>query len=249
MGRKNGWIGPGALVFVVATVVVWLLALHLLSGCASFDATRLGGLLGGGGLDDGTITAGLRQALEVGTGRAVETVSARDGFLGDPDRRIPLPAELESAARTARQFGFGGQVDDFETAMNRAAEAAASEAVGVFAEALRTMTWQDARGILEGGDDAATAFFRRRTEAELTARFRPVVEDKMGEVGLVSAWNRIQEAWSLLPLGEKPDLDLAGYVTGRTLDGLFGELAAEERRIREDPAARSTELLRKVFGA
>jgi hypothetical protein len=249
MNRKNGWVGVGALVFAIATIVIWLVALTMLSGCASFDASRLGGLLGGGGLDESTITAGLREALEVGTGRAVATVSVRDGYLGDPDRRIPLPVELQSAAGKARQLGFGAQVDEFETAMNRAAEAAAGEALDVFAGVLRTMTWQDARGILEGGDDAATAFFRRRTEDELAARFRPIVEDKMGEVGLVNAWNRVQDAWKLLPLGDKPDLDLAGYVTGRALDGLFGELAAEERRIREDPAARSTELLRKVFGA
>lgn len=219
------------------------------TGCANFDPSTLGNILGGanGGLDEGTVAAGLRQALEVGTGRAVDRVSAIGGFLDDPLIRVPLPDELESAAANARRFGLGGYVDEFETKMNRAAEAASGEAVGVFANAIRQMTIADAMGILNGPDDAATQYFRAATEDELNSRFRPIVNGKMEEMGAVAAWNQIQDAWNTLPLGDKPELDLTGYITNRTLSGVFTRLADEEGRIREDPAARTTELLRTVF--
>ncbi|MCA9753780.1 MAG: DUF4197 domain-containing protein [Gemmatimonadetes bacterium] len=239
----------GILTLALGAIGSWVLALTLLSGCANFDPNQLGQVLGGSGtLDDGTITAGLREALTVGTGRAVETVSVTDGFLGDTARRILLPQELQSAASKARQLGFGSQVDEFETLMNRAAEEAAGEAVDVFANAVRSMSWQDVRGILNGPDDAATAFFRARTSDELTARFRPIVDAKMETVGLVRAWNQARNAWSMVQPGGIPSLDLGAYVTDRTLEGLFGQLAVEERRIREDPVARTTALLQKVFG-
>jgi hypothetical protein len=193
--------------------------------------------------------AGLKEALQVGTGRASAATSARDGFLGNARIRIPLPQELAGPARTLRDIGLGSHVDDFEVAMNRAAEAATGEAVDVFASAIRAMTWADARAILDGPDTAATAYFRGATEAQLTARFRPIVETKMAELGTVRAYDTLVNAYTALPLTTKPSFDPYAYVTGRALGGLFTVLAGEEQRIRRGPLARTTELLRRVFGA
>jgi hypothetical protein len=220
----------------------------VLSACASFDPASLSDVLGTGGpLDESTIVSGLREALRVGSERSVDRTSRPGGFLDDARIRIPLPAELTGVARTLRDVGMGGFVDEFEESMNRAAEQATGEAVDVFRGAIRTMTFADARAILDGPDDAATSFFRSRTEAELLARFRPIVDRKMAELGYLETYDRLADAYAALPFKSRPVFDPGAYVTGRALDGLFTVLADEEKRIREDPAARTTELLRRVF--
>jgi hypothetical protein len=221
------------------------------AGCAGLSSTTLDDILesGAGPLDEPTIVAGLRDALRVGAERTVETTSRADGFFQNPRIRIPLPRELDSAATTLRSVGLGAHVDEFELTMNRAAEAAAGEAFDVFWNAIRTMTWSDARGILEGESDAATAFFRRRTETELRSRFHPIVVSKMNALGSVRAYDRLVQAYTALPLTTKPAFDPAEYVTRRALGGLFTVLGDEEKRIRDDPVARTTEILRRVFGA
>jgi len=222
----------------------------LLAGCAGLNTGSVGDILQGTGpLDESTIVDGLREALHVGTERAVRTTSRRDGFFGNPRIHIPIPQELESVAGTLRSVGLGDHVDEFELAMNRAAEEASKEAVDVFWSAIRGLTWTDARGILEGDDTAATAFFRGRTEQELRARFEPIVTRKMTELGYVRTYERLVEAYSALPLTTKPAFDPEAYVTDRALDGLFTILGEEEKRIREDPLARTTALLRRVFGS
>ncbi|HMB70563.1 MAG TPA: DUF4197 domain-containing protein [bacterium] len=231
------------------SVPIAIAGLALLPACAGFDPGSLGDILESSGpLDDATIVSGLREALNIGTQRASASVSRTDGYFGNARIRIPLPQELDSAASTLRQVGLGSHVDDFELAMNRAAEAAAGEAVDVFWSAIKSMTIADARGILNGPDTAATAYFRRTTEAQLEARFAPIVDEKMTTLGTVRVYDQLVSAYDALPLTTKPAFDPRAYVTDRALNGLFTVLGDEEKRIREDPLARTTALLRKVFG-
>jgi hypothetical protein len=185
----------------------------------------------------------------VGTDRTVIKTSKVDGFLGNALIRIALPDKYRSMADTLRKLGFGRDVDQLETAMNRAAERAAGEARPVFMDALRQMTLPDAFGILRGGDTAATDYFRAKTSDVLRQKFRPVVTRSMEQAGLYRAYNRVVERYDKLPLVKHPALDLDDYVTDRTLSGLFTVLGQQERRIRQNPAARTTELLKKVFGS
>jgi hypothetical protein len=200
------------------------------------------------GLSESTVVAGLKQALQVGTERAIASTSKPGGFLEDPLLRIALPDDLDRMAKGLRTVGLGSRVDELEVAMNRAAEAASAEAATVFWDAIRSMTISDAMGILHGGDAAATEYFRSRTEGTLRERFSPVVDDAMKQVGLVQLYDQLVGRSQLLGLFGSPTVELNRYVTDQTLDGLFLVLAGEEKRIREDPVARSTDLLRTVFG-
>jgi hypothetical protein len=233
-------------------VASFVLAVLGAQGCSGFDPNALGQILdtrSNGELDNGTVVAGLKEALQIGTERTVQVTSRPGGFFDNPRIRIPLPESLESVASKMRTFGLGSTVDEFELAMNRGAERAAGEATDVFWNAIRTMTFQDAMGILRGSNTAATDYFRGRTTEDLRGRFRPIVREKLGEVGLYRTWDRLVQAYTALPATQAPTLDLEGYVTERALGGLFETLATEETRIREDPAARTTKLLRDVFGA
>jgi Protein of unknown function (DUF4197) len=229
-----------------ALLAAWL----LVPGCAELDPARIGSVLGNVGserLDEETVARGLREALRIGTGRAVERTSRIDGFLADELIRIHLPEELQDMAAALRRIGFSRQVDELEVAMNRAAEKAAGEARVIFVDAVTGMSIADAFGILRGGDTAATDYLRERTADRLRQRFHPIVRDKMEDVGLYRSYNQLAEAYNALPFTRKPALLLDDYLTEEALDGLFTTLGQEERRIREDPIARTTELLRKVF--
>lgn len=199
-------------------------------------------------LDTETLVAGLKEALTVGSKRAIDTIGQTDGFLGNPDIRIPLPPQVEKAGNLMRQLGLGGLADQFETSMNRAAERATPEATDIVIGAISEMSIDDARQILGGPDDAATQYFREKTTDRLTTLFRPIVEDSLNEVGSTRTYNQLNDRVSAVPfVGESLDVDLPGYVTDRTLDGLFLMVAAEEKKIRDNPAARTTELLKQVF--
>ncbi len=228
------------------------LATLMVLGCASLQDTDFGAILddmASTELDEATVLAGLKDALKVGSGNAVSTTSTVDGFLGNALLRIAVPEQLAEPASTLRQIGLGSYVDELEVAMNRAAEQASGEARGIFWQAVTQITITDAFGILNGQDTAATEYFRSRTEAELRAKFLPIVAEKTDSVGLGSLYGRVSNAYAAIPLTEKPDLiDLDAYVTEKALAGLFSELALEEQAIRQDPAARTTALLRKVFG-
>jgi len=204
-----------------------------------------------GALDEATVIAGLRDALRVGTDRAVTSTSRLDGFLANELIRIHTPDSLTTMTRTLRTVGFGRQVDELEVAMNRAAEQAAGEATSVFWNGIREMSIRDGWEILNGGDTAATDYFRRTTSDDLRSRFSPIVEQKMSAVGLVQLYDELVGRYEAIPLaslgGQPPDL--RAHVTDGALSGLFTVLGQEEARIRREPAARSTELLRKVFGA
>ncbi len=199
-------------------------------------------------LDEQTVAAGLREALRVATDRTVVSTSKLDGFLGNALIRIVMPEQFEVAAKTLRAVGFGKQVDELEIGMNRAAERAAGEATEVFLNAITQMTLEDAFSILNGGDNAVTNYFRSRTEESLHERFKPIVTEKMSEIGLYKVYNGLTDYYNKLPLVTTPALDLDEYVTQHALKGLFTVLGQEEKRIRTDPLARTTDLLRRVFG-
>jgi hypothetical protein len=193
----------------------------------------------------GEIAAGLKEALHVGTSNVVQVTSRTDGFYRNPQIRIPLPEKVAKAEKLLRTAGFGPNVDAFELSMNRAAEKAAPEARALFVQTISQMTFSDARKILNGRENEATLYFKDKTYAQLAQRFKPLVHSAMSEVGVTGAYQRLTAAFSALQMGESLDLDQ--YVTGKALDGLFVMLAREEAKIRQDPAARVTDLLRKVF--
>lgn len=225
------------------------LAFGCLAGCAGVQNLDLDGVLGGTApLDERTVAAGLKEALTVGTERTVARTSAQDGYLGDALLRIALPDALVDIAGSLRRVGLGSHVDQLEVAMNRAAELAAREATGLFVETVRGMTLQDVWGILNGHQTAATDFFRERTTAALTGRYRPIVQASLQQVGGYQQYEDLVARIDALPFIEAPDLDLVGYVTDRALVGLFTVLGQEEARIRQDPLARTTALLQRVFG-
>lgn len=230
-----------------------LLLAALSFACSGIDPAVLETILGSpttgaeGPLDEATVDRGLREALRLGTRRAIDRTSAFDGFLANELIRIYLPEDLQRMADTLRQIGFRRQVDQLEVTMNRAAERASGEAVDVFVDAITAMSLTDVFGILRGDETAATDYLYSRTHDSLRGRFEPIVETKMSEVGLYQQYNNLAATYNALPLGQKPAVDLTDYITQEALDGLFEILGEEEQRIREDPIARTSELLRKVF--
>lgn len=232
-------------------IAVFLLLLPLLAGCNDLNLKRVGEALGGAspGLTEFEIAAGLREALSTGTTRAITRIGRTDGFWQDAALRIPLPEKLRKAESALRKLGQGDQVDAFHLSLNRAAEQAVPEAAAIFGGAIREMTLADARGILRGPDDAATAYFRERTAAALSMKFQPKVALATDAVGVTRRYKAmLGKLGALLPGVDLSEQDIDAYVTQRALDALFVTLAQEEKRIREDPLARSTELLRRVFG-
>lgn len=204
-----------------------------------------------GGLSDADIADGLREALAVGAERAVDILGRQGGFLQDPQVHIPLPKTLQTAAKGLRLLGQGQLADDFETTMNRAAEQAIPQTLQIVKDTVREMTWQDVRGILNGGDDSATQFLREHAGERLRQAVRPVVAEATDRSGATAAYKRLVSRLGdgLGGLAASDALDLDSYVTEKALDGLFLKLAAEEREIRRNPVARSTDLLKKVFGS
>ena len=202
---------------------------------------------GRGTLDDGTITAGLKQALEVGTANAVAATGRLDGFFRNEAIKILLPERLRRFETALRAVGLGGQLDELVLGMNRAAEQAAPAATRIFVDAVRGMSFDDARRVLTGGDTAATDYFRARTSDALAEAFRPTVERAMGEVGVARQYRALLDRARVIPFLDVEGAELEPYVVSRALDGLFHVVAEEERKIRTDPAARVTELLRQVF--
>jgi Protein of unknown function (DUF4197) len=200
------------------------------------------------GLSDDKITAGLKQALSVSTGRAVAFIGRPDGFLKNAAIKILLPPKLQSAGRTMRLIGMGAQVDGLEVGMNRAAEQATPQAKQIFLDALARMTFSDARGILTGGDTAATEYFKRQSSQDLTVAFAPIVHQAMERVGVVRQYNQLMQNSVASRFSSSRNLNLDDYVVGKTLDGLFYVLGQEEKKIRKDPAAQTTSLLKEVFG-
>ena len=209
----------------------------------------IGDFFGDGGLTDGEIAAGLREALKVGSRRVVAQVGRLDGFNADPKIHIPLPGVLKDVQDTLAPFGLSRFTDDLELKLNRGAEAAAPEAKALFFDAIKQMTLDDVRGIYEGPDDAATQYFKGKMKKPLAQRMRPIVDNSLSEVGAVRAYDDMMASYKSIPLVPDVKADLTSYVVRKGLDGIFYYVAREEAAIRNDPAARTTALLKKVFGA
>lgn len=212
-----------------------------------------------GQLADSDIAAGLKEALARGTTKAVEDLGRKGGFWHNELVRIALPDGVRDVAELARKLGQGDKVDAFQHSMNRAAEKAVAQVADIFGEAIREMSLKDARAILAGGDHAATKYFRRVAGDELVHRIKPIVSRATDSVGVTKRYKALTanlgggELGGVLGLlgvqSEASSLDLDTYVTEQAIDGLFTEIAAQEQAIRENPAARTTALLKKVFGA
>ncbi|HDR16762.1 MAG TPA: DUF4197 domain-containing protein [Desulfobacteraceae bacterium] len=218
----------------------------------SFDRILKGAqqMLGGqDSLSEDRIVAGLKEALTVGTGNAVDLVSAVNGYYRRPEIKIPLPGPVKKVETILRGLGFGDKVDEFEYSMNRAAEAAAPVAREIFVDAVKGMTFTDARQILQGRENEATLYFERKTRGRLHEIFKPIVSDNLADVGATRRYQELDEKVRTIPFADAFSFDLNNYVTDGALDGLFYMLAREEQKIRENPAARVTDLLKDVFGS
>jgi len=199
-------------------------------------------------ISESEIVAGLKQALEIGTAKAVDLVSQQGGYYKNPEIKIPLPASVQKAEKLLRGAGFGSKVDAFELSMNNAAERAAPEAKSIFWDAIKKMKIDDAKKILNGREDEATLYFQDKTSARLQEIFEPIVKESMGEVGVTRTYQDLNAKVEKIPFADSLNVDLDQYVTDGALNGLFQMLAEEEKKIRSDPAARVTDLLKKVFG-
>jgi hypothetical protein len=207
-----------------------------------------GGAAPGAGLDNSTIASGLKDALSIGTRNAVNLVSRPNGYFANQAIKILLPENIQNVAELAGKVGFQKEVDEFILSMNRAAEKAAPKAASYFADAIKEMTIEDARRILSGGDTAATEYFKSKTSSKLYNEFKPSVSESMKQVGVARAYNSMMGKAPSLPFVQKESVDLDHYVTTKALDGLFYMVGQEEQKIRTNPAARTTDLLKKVFG-
>ena len=203
----------------------------------------------GGNLSQGEVVNGLKEALRIGTQNAAGKLGKTNGFFGNQLIKIMMPQEVKNVETTLRSFGFAKQCDQVILSLNRAAEDASTRAVPIFVNAITSMNIQDGMQILRGGNNAATDYLRRTTTAALTQAFRPVIEQSLGKVGATRYWADIFTIYNRLPITRnKVNTDLTGYVTERALNGLFVTVAQEEAAIRQNPAARVTDLLRRVFG-
>jgi len=202
----------------------------------------------GGGISKDEIASGLKEALNKGVQKGTAQLSAVDGFLGNAAVKIWMPEEAVKVEKKLRDLGMGSQVDQAITSMNRAAEDAAKSAAPIFVDAIKNMSIQDAVGILKGTDTAATGYLRNNTSAKLTEAFRPVIEKSLDKVDATKYWNGVFTTYNQIPFVKKVNTDLAAYVTEKALAGIFVQVAAEEKNIRGNAAARTTDLLKKVFG-
>lgn len=200
------------------------------------------------GLDSITLSEGLKEALKIGGERAISRLAADGGFLNSADVRIPLPGFLNTAANTLRRFGLSSKVDAFDKSMNSAAEQAISEATPLFVNTLENLTLEDAKAIYTGGDTAATDYFRNKTSQQLKQRMRPLIDKAITSAGVTRYYDALmQQAVGKLPMLGSQTPDLSTHITDAALKGLFLRLGQEERQIRQNPVARSTDLLKKVF--
>jgi hypothetical protein len=198
------------------------------------------------GLSSDEIINGLKEALRVGAGNSTHKLSSVDGFFADAAVKILMPAEAKKVEQKLRAVGMGKQVDGAILAMNRAAEDAAKSATPIFINAIKGITIQDGLGILKGSDVAATAYLKDKTLAQLTEAFRPVIEQSLQKVDATKYWKTVFSTYNTFS-ADKVDTDLTAYVTEKALTGIFYQVGVEERKIRKDPMARTTDLLKKVF--
>jgi hypothetical protein len=229
-----------------------LLLISLFSAGASFaqldQVTKGLGLDKGSALSDSKVGSGLKEALQVGAEHAVKLTGKTDGYFGNQAIKILLPKNLQPLEKGLGAMGYQSKIDAFVLSMNRAAEAAAPSAEKIFGDAILSMSFEDAKKILSGGDTAATDYFKSKTTDQLTEAFKPVVQKTMQENGVTQQYDTLAGELKSIPFVKTESLDINKYVVGKALDGLFYMLGQEEAKIRKDPAARTTDLLKEVFG-
>lgn len=234
---------------IILTILIYIVFSHnpVTAGLSDWLKGIQDAVLGGRNLTEAQITAGLKEALQVGTRNTIKAVARQNGYYLNPDIKVPLPQQVQQVAPVMRAVGLESQLVKFEQSMNRAAEKAAPEAGRIFGRAIGKMTISDAVHILDGPDDAATMFFKDKTWADLQRIFKPEVSKVMAEVGVTRMYKDLNRQLSRYPYLDAWTIDLDAYVTEKALQGLFVMLAREEKEIRHNPKARVTELLKKVF--
>ena len=224
-----------------------LIGLVFLASPASAQVDQLLKGITGSGVTDSKASAGLKEALEVATEKAVSLTGRPNGYFGDAAIKILMPAKLQTMQEGLRAVGYGPQIDEFVLSMNRSAEQAAPAAKQIFTHAITTMSFDDAKKILTGSNTAATDYFKAKTTDQLTATFRPVIDKSMSEVGVTRQYQALVGKFDTIPFAKTQSFDLDNYVTGKALDGLFHVVGEQEELIRTNPAARTTVLLQEVF--
>ena len=231
-----------------AFIVSMMVILIAVPASAQFDKIFKGlGIGQTAGLSDEKIGSGLKEALKVGTENAVGLTGKTDGYFLNQAIKILMPEKLRTVEKGLRAVGYGSQVDEFVLSMNRAAEQAAPAAKQIFWDAIGALTFEDVRKIWSGNETAATDYFKGKTTDRLTAAFRPVVDKAMNEVGVTRQYKELVGKYESIPFVKKETFDIDGYVVTKALDGLFHVVGEEERKIRTNPQARVTDLLKEVF--
>jgi hypothetical protein len=231
------------------TAIVLVILLFATPASAQLDQILKGlGIGQSRELSDAKIGSGLKEALKIGTENAVKFTGNLDGYFRNQAIKILMPEKLQTMEKTLRAVGLGPQVDEFILSMNRAAERAAPAAKQIFWDAIGEITFQDAKKILSGNETAATDYFKAKTTDKLTTAFRPIVDRATNEVGVTRQYKELVGGFQSIPFVKNEPVDIDQYVTTKALDGLFYVVAQEEKKIRTDPAARVTDLLKEVFG-
>ncbi|RXG24789.1 DUF4197 domain-containing protein [Leeuwenhoekiella aequorea] len=226
--------------------LIAVIAVLFLSGCAELQSV-VNNLPNQVGVDNTTIASGLRQALDFGIDKQVTKLTQEDGYYGNPLVKILLPEELQKVDNTLRSVGLGSLADEGLKVLNRAAEDAVSTATPIFVDAVKQITFNDAKNILLGSDNSATQYLENKTNAALYAKFNPIIEQSFNKVGADKIWSNLITKYNALPLTNDVNPDLTDYVTNQALKGVYTMIAVEEKDIRTNTAARTTTLLQKVF--
>ncbi|SNR31711.1 MULTISPECIES: DUF4197 domain-containing protein [Hymenobacter] len=236
-----------------------VLGLHL-QAAAQFSLPKIGNIklpmptkttttgVSSGSVSNTEAANGLKEALVQGISKGADQASKTDGFYLNKFIRIPFPADAQRVATTMRSIGLGSQVDKFELTLNRGAEDAAKSAKPIFLAAIKSLTFKDVWGILTGEKDAATNYLKRTTTEQLTVAFKPIIQQSLDKVGATRYYTDLTTRYNRIPMVKPVQTDLNQYATGKAIDGLFTLIAQEEANIRENPVARTTDLLKKVFG-
>lgn len=231
--------------------ILWILML-MLGACTSAQINQaledVNKTLGDKPLTTAEVAEGLKEALVKGISTGSDLVSLTDGYFKNPEIKIPFPAEVKKVEDAMRKIGLGSQIDKFVLTLNRGAEDAAKEAKPIFIAAIKSMTIQDAWAILKGEDNAATEYLKRTTSPLLKEKFKPVIQNSLNKVNATKYYSEIVTRYNQIPLVEKVNPSLDDYATDKAIEGLFVMIAKEEKNIRQDPVARTTELLKRVFG-
>ncbi|MGS2739788.1 DUF4197 domain-containing protein [Sinomicrobium sp. M5D2P17] len=225
---------------------IYVLGIFLIFSCAELQQV-VNQLPASTTLGNEEIASGLRQALDLGIEKQVSKLTQQDGFFKNQMVKILLPAELQKVDKTLRDIGLGNLADEGLKVLNRAAEDAVKEATPIFVNAVKNISFNDAKNILLGADNAATAYLQNNTEKQLYSKFSPVINNSLSRVGATEVWSNIINKYNALPITNNVNPDLTDYVTQEALKGVFTMISVEEKEIRNKTTARTTDLLKRVF--